>query len=82
MTTIAEALAAEDLTRHGGTCSVGTLLASLTTTDRQAINTALAGIITGATTYARVSRALRSAGHPIAQGTLSRHHHGECSCSR
>lgn len=75
----AQALDAEKLkaTRKGPTCSVTATLAVMSDADAKAFQAALDD---PAIAHKTLSRALRSEGHNVADGTIRRHRNGECQC--
>lgn len=60
-------------------CSMAEVRAALSPSDLKALDQALA---TPGFTHAAIARVLRRAGHQVAQGTVSRHRLGNCSCPR
>lgn len=77
MGTFSELLAADSSGRTGPVCLVSQFAGTLDDEDREALQAALADPGTSA---ARVYRVLRQMGYPGAEGSVSRHKYGRCTC--
>lgn len=64
--------------RVGAACYVGRLIDSLD--DDESVE--LVDILKGPDAAAAIARGLRSLGHEIKEGSISRHRRTECDCSR
>ena len=64
--------------KPGTACSVGRLIGSLDNDE----SVELVDILKGPDAAAAIARGLRSLGHEIKEGSISRHRRTECDCSR
>lgn len=78
MSSLAAALAAQKPVGRGSTCGVKLLLDTLDDIDKQALINAFNSPMFSTD----ISRALKSEGHDIQNGTIARHRKGECNCDR
>lgn len=60
-------------------CTIAVILAALTPEDRADLEAALADRSIG---HRIIAEVLSAEGHPVKQGTVSRHRGGQCSCKR